>query len=175
MHFKLEVAERDLPVRVYGSVDSDTENILDRLERRRDFKFSKERSLLLQSSLKTGIRNLLGGRGNLSIVVSVEFLPKDLLGWFDLGDIFSDAGSNQSILKPAIGSLNLSFRLRGEGVSHFDVAILQDLFPLGRSFIGQKMVCSPEGIPSLDEPKDGMAIDIIGVREAVVKGHGLKS
>jgi len=61
MEFKLEVAERDPPVRVYGSVDSETENILHRLEGRQDFKFSKERPLLLQSSLKTEVRNLLGG------------------------------------------------------------------------------------------------------------------
>ncbi len=94
MELKLERANGELSVGVCGSVKSEAENIFGGLEGRRDFEFSKQRALLLQSSLKTKIRDLLGGRVNLAVVVSVDFLAKDLLGRLDGGDIFSDASSN---------------------------------------------------------------------------------
>jgi len=39
---------------------------------------------------------------NLSVVISVDFLPKDLLSGFDVGDIFSDTDSDQPVLELAI-------------------------------------------------------------------------
>jgi len=111
---------------------------------------------------------------DLTVIIAVDFLSKDVLGWLDSGNVFSDAGSDKVVLKPTVGPLNLAFGLRREGISDFHIAILQDLFPLGRSFIGQKMVCSPEGIPSLDKPKDGMAIDIISERRTVAKDNNLE-
>ena len=61
---------------------------------------SRKRDRLSKGSLKTKIGNVLGSRVNLSVVISVDFLSKDLLGGFDVGDIFSDTGSNQMVLEP---------------------------------------------------------------------------
>ena len=45
--FELERANRDLSIRVYGSIHSETEDIFHGLERRSNFEFSKERPPLL--------------------------------------------------------------------------------------------------------------------------------
>ncbi len=45
--FELQRAHRDLPIRINDSIHSEAEDILGRLERGRDFEFSKERPLLL--------------------------------------------------------------------------------------------------------------------------------
>jgi len=108
------------------------------------------------------------------VIVSVDFLIKNPLSGFDVADILSDTGSDESVLEPSIGSFDFTFGLRGKGIGNFNVTVLEDLFPLGISLIGQQMVFSPEGIPSLDEPKNGMGIDVIGVRESVAKDHGLQ-
>ncbi len=47
MDFELESVERDLPIGVYNSIHSKAEDIFRGLEGERDFKFSKEGSLLL--------------------------------------------------------------------------------------------------------------------------------
>ena len=112
---------------------------------------------------------------HLAVVISVEFLSEDLLGGFDLSDILSDTGSNQMVLEPAVGSFHLSFGLRGEGIGDFDIAILKDLFPLRRGLVGQEVVFSPMGVPSLDKSEDGMGVHIVGVRESIAKDNGLKS
>jgi hypothetical protein len=131
--------------------------------------------LLFQSSLKTEIRDLLGSGVNLSVVISMDFLAKDLLGGFDVGDIFSDADSDQAVLEPAIGAFHFPFRLWRQGIGDFDITIIQDLLPLRGGLIGQEEVLSPEGVPPLNKSKDGMGVDIIGVRESVSKDDGLKS
>ena len=46
MDFELEVMDRDLSIRVYSSIHSETEDILGGLEGGSDFEFSKERLLL---------------------------------------------------------------------------------------------------------------------------------
>ena len=112
---------------------------------------------------------------NLTVVILVEFLSEDLLGRFNLSDIFSDTGSNQMVLEPAVGSFHLSFGLGGEGIGDFHIAILKDLFPLRRGLIGQEVVISPERIPSLDKSKDGVRVHIVGIRESVAEDNGLES
>jgi hypothetical protein len=145
------------------------------LEGRGSFEFSKERTLLLQRFLKTKIRDFLSGGVKLAVVVSVDFLTKDLLGGFDGGDIFSDTSSNQMVLEPTIRSFDLSFRLRRKGISDFYIAVFQNLFPLRGDLIGLKIVLPPEGIPSLDKSEDGMGIYVVTVRESVPKDDGLES
>jgi len=124
--------------------------------------------------LKTKIRDFLGSGVNLSVVISMDFLPKDLLGRVDVGDIFSDTDSDQAVLEPAIGTFHFPFGLRRQGIGDFDITIIQDLLPLRSSLIGQEVVLSPEGVPPLNKSKDGMGVDIIGVGESVSKDDGLK-
>jgi hypothetical protein len=111
---------------------------------------------------------------NLAVVISVDFLSQDLLGWFDVGDIFSDTGSNQMVLEPTIRSFDLAFGLGRKSMRDFDIALLQDLFPLRGGLIGQKVVFSPDGVSSLDKPEDGMRIDRVGKRKAIAKDDGLE-
>ena len=104
----------------------------------------------------------------------MDFLPQDLLGRFDVGDIFSDTGSNQMVLKPAIGSFDFASGLRGKGMDDLDVALLQHLFPLRSGLIGLKVVLIPKRISSPDKAKDRVGIDIIGEGEAIAKDDGLE-
>jgi hypothetical protein len=67
---------------------------------------------------------------NLAVVVSVDFLFKNLLGGVKFGDIFSDTGSNQSVLEPTIGSFDLTFGLGRKGISDLHSAVIENLFPL---------------------------------------------
>jgi hypothetical protein len=108
------------------------------------------------------------------VIISVEFMVKNPLSLFNFGDLFSDTGSNESILKPSVGSFHFALGLRRKGIGDFDITILENLFPLRGSFIGKQMVFSPEGVPSLDESKDAMGVHIIGVRESMVEDHRLE-
>jgi len=125
--------------------------------------------------LETEIGDFLSGRVDLAVVVSMDFLAKNVLGRFNIGDIFSDTGSNQMVLEPTVRPFDLAFSLGRKSVSDFDVAVLQDLFPLRGGLIGQKVVFSPDGVSSLDKSEDGMRIDIVGEREAIAKDDGLES
>jgi hypothetical protein len=124
--------------------------------------------------LKSKVRNFLGGGVNLAVVISVEFLVKDPLGLLNLGDIFSDTGSDEVVLEPTIRPFNFTSGLRGKGMSNLHIAVLQDLFPLRGGLIGQKVVLIPEGVPSPDKSEDRMGIDIVGVRKAISEDDGLE-
>jgi hypothetical protein len=124
--------------------------------------------------LKTKIRNLLGGGVNLSAVVPMDFLSKDLVGRFDVGDIFSDTGPDQPVLEPAIRAFHFPFGLWRESIGDFHIAILKDLLPLRRSLIGQEVVLSPEGVPPLDKSEDGMGVYIVAIREPVFQDDALE-
>ena len=121
--FELQRADRDLPIRVYDSIHSEAEDILRGLERGRDFELSKERLPFLQGSLKTQIGDLLSGRVNLAVVITVDLLSEDLLSRFDVGDIFPDTGSNQMVLEPTVRSFDLAFGLGRKGMGDFDIAV----------------------------------------------------
>jgi hypothetical protein len=124
--------------------------------------------------LKTEIRNLLSSGVNLSIVISVDFLPKDLLSRFDIGNIFSDTNSNQPVLKPTVRALHFSFGLRRQGIGDFHITIIEDLFPLRGGLISQEVVFSPIGVPPLDKSEDGMGVYIVTVRESVFQDDRLE-
>jgi hypothetical protein len=124
--------------------------------------------------LKTKIRDFLGGGVKLLVIISVEFKIKNPLGLFDLFDVFSDTGADESVLEPAIGSFDFASGLRREGVNDLDIAILKDLFPLRGGLISQEVVFIPEGVSSPDKSKDGVRIDIIGVRESISEDDGLE-
>ena len=113
-----------MSIGVYGSIHSEAEDIFHGLEGGSDFEFSKERLFVLQSSLKTKIGNLLSGGVNLTVVISVDLLSKDLLGRSDVSDIFSDTGSNQVVLEPTIRSFDLALGLGRKSMGDFDIAVL---------------------------------------------------
>jgi hypothetical protein len=96
------------------------------------------------------------------------------LGRVDLGDVFSDTSTDQSILEPSIRAFDFSFGLRRKSISNFYITILQNLFPLRGGFIGQEVVFSPDRIPPLDKSKDRMRIDVIRVRQPILKDDGLE-
>jgi len=92
----------------------------------------------------------------------------------DLGDIFSDTSTDEVVLEPAVGSFDLTSGLGGEGMDDLDIAVLENLFPLGGGFIGQEVVLIPEGVSSSDKSEDVVRIDIIGEREPEAEDNGLE-
>jgi len=111
---------------------------------------------------------------NLLVVIAMDFLSEDLLGGFDIGDIFSDTGSDQPVLEPPVGAFHFAFGLRRQGIGNFHITILQNLFPLRGGFISKEVVFSPEGVSSLNESKDRVGVDVVGVRESVLKDDALE-
>ncbi len=49
---------------------------------------------------------------NLAVVISMEFLVKELLGVLDFGHVFADTGSDQPILEPTVRSFDFTSGLR---------------------------------------------------------------
>jgi len=111
---------------------------------------------------------------DLLVIISVEFMVKNPLGLFDLGEILSDTGSDEVVLEPAIRSFNLTSGLGRKGVNDLYIAVLENLFPLRGGFIGEEVVLIPEGVSSSDKSKDGVRIDIVGIRESISEDDGLK-
>jgi hypothetical protein len=124
--------------------------------------------------LETGIGDFLGSGMDLAVVISKEFLVEKPLGLLDLGHLFSDTGSDQAVLKPAIRPFNFSPGLRRKRVDHLHVAIFQNLFPLGSGLIGQEVMLIPEGVSASDKAEDGVGIDVIGIRESISEENGLQ-
>ncbi len=171
---QLEVVDGDSSIRVDGSVHSKAEDIFHRLIRGFDLKCSEERGFFFESFLEPEIGDFLSGGVDLLVVISVEFVVKNPFGLFDFGDILSDTGSDESVLEPTIRSFNLAPGLGRKGVNDLHIAILQDLLPLRDSLICEKVVFIPEGVSSPDEAKDGMRIDIVGVRESITEDDRLE-
>jgi len=59
-------------------------------------------------------------------------------------------------------------------VNDLDVAILQDLFPLRGSLIGEEVMFIPEGVSCSDKSEDRVRIDVVGVRKPISKDDGLE-
>jgi hypothetical protein len=169
-----EIVDGDSSIRVDGSVHSEAEDIFHRLIRVFDLKSSEERPLFFESFLEPEVRDFLCSGMDLLVIISVEFMVENPLGLFDFVDILPDTGSDQSILEPAIGSLNFTSGLGRKGMNHLYIAILENLLPLRGGLIGQKVVFSPEGVPSLHEAKDTVGVHIVGVREPMVEDHCLE-
>ena len=108
------------------------------------------------------------------MVISSEFLVENPLSLLDLGNIFSDTGSNEVVLEPAVRSLDLASGLRGEGMDDLYIAVLENPFPLRDGLIGQKVVFIPEGVSSPDKSEDQVRIDIIGVRKSISEDDRLE-
>jgi hypothetical protein len=174
VQLQLEVVDRDSSVRINGSVHSEAKDIFHGLIRGVDCEFSEERLILFYGFLESPIGDFLGGGVKLLMVVSIEFMIKNPLSLFDLFDIFSDTGADESVLEPTIGSFDFASGLGRKGVNNLHVAILQDLFPLRGGFIGEAVVFIPEGVSSPDKSKDGVRIDIVGVGESIAKDDRLQ-
>ena len=165
VYLQWEVVDGDSSVRVNGSVHSKAEDIFHRLIRGFDLKCSEERTFFFESILEPEIRDFLGGGMDLLVVISVEFVVKNPLGLFDFADIFSDTGSDEVVLEPAIRSFNLASGLGRKGVNDLYIAVLENLFPLRGGFICEEVVLIPEGVSSSDKSEDRVGIDIIGERK----------
>jgi hypothetical protein len=124
--------------------------------------------------LESQIGDFLGRGVKLLVVISVEFKIKNPLGLFDLFDVFSDTGADESVLEPTIRSFDFALGLRGKGIGDLHITILKDLFPLRGGLIGEEVVFIPEGVSSPDKSEDGVRIDIVGVRKPISKNDGLE-
>ena len=124
--------------------------------------------------MESPIGDFLGRGVKLLVVISVEFKIKNPLSLFDLFDVFSDTGADESVLEPTIGSFHFALGLRRKGIGDLHIAILKDLLPLRGGLIGEEMVFIPEGVSSPDKSEDRVRIDIVGVRKPISKDDGLE-
>ena len=143
---QLEVVDGDSSIRINGSVHSKAEDIFYRLIRRFDLKCSEEGLFFFESFLKPQVGDFLGGRVDLAVVISVKFMVKNPLSLFDLFDVFSDTGTDEPVLEPAIRSFHLALGLGRKGVNDLDIAVLEDLFPLGGCLICEEVVFVPKSL-----------------------------
>jgi hypothetical protein len=124
--------------------------------------------------LESQIGDFLGGGVDLLMVISVEFMIKNVLGLFDFFNLFSDTSADESVLEPTIGSFHFALGLRRKGIGDLHIAILKDLLPLRGGFIGEEVVFIPEGVSSPDKSKDRVRVDIIGVRKSIPEDDSLQ-
>jgi len=164
---KLQVMEGDFSIRVNYPLGHQKEDIFSRLEWRRNHELSKERPLFLLGSLEPQGRDLSCGTMDLVVVIAVNFETEDFPCFSDGLDVFSGPGSHESILEPAIRPFDFAFSLRRECIARLDVTVTQDAFPLRVYIIGNQMMFSPDGVPSLDEPENGVTVGVIGIGSAI--------
>jgi len=99
---------------------------------------------------------------DLTVVISAYFFHEDPSGLIDSVHIVSGATPYDSVLKPAIRSLNLAPGLRGEGIDDLHLALIEHLFPLRVSLIGDFVMFPPEAISALYKSEYGVAVHIVG-------------
>jgi len=101
----MEVVKGYSSVGINSSLCSQAEDILYRLKRWSHLKLPKQRYLLFPCALKPEVENLLGGRMDLTVIVSSNFMGKHPVGLPDIGHILPHTGLYEPVLKPAIGPL----------------------------------------------------------------------
>jgi hypothetical protein len=111
---------------------------------------------------------------HLMVVIAVDFASEDLAGLVDELDVFPGAGSDESILEPAIRPFDLAFGLRREGITGVDPTVLEDPFPLRVDFVGDEIVFPPEGIAALDKAENGVRIGVVGIRDSIAEDDALQ-
>ncbi len=111
---------------------------------------------------------------DLFVIVPVDFVVKHSLCLSDVGHILPHTGSYHSILEPAIWPFHFTPGLGGEGISDLDLTVIHHLFPLGIGFIGEGVVFPPQGVSALDEPKDGVGVDGVEKRRAMLQHYRLQ-
>lgn len=172
-HAELQGVERDSAIGIRRALDADAEEVLGRLEGRRQRERPEERWLGLQRLLEAEGRDLARGRVDPAVVVVVDFRGQELVGLSEGRDIFPDTGPDEVILQPAVGPFDLPLGLRGEGVEGLDAALQEHLLPLGIDLIGEPVVADMELVPAPDEAEDRMAVDVVRIRIAVAQDEPL--
>ena len=61
---------------------------------------------------------------NLTVVIAIKLLVKDLLSVLDFGHIFADTGSDQAVLEPPIRSFDFAFGLGRKSMGDVNVTVL---------------------------------------------------
>ncbi len=110
---------------------------------------------------------------DLTVVIPVELPVEKSLGLSYVRNIFPDARSDNSVLKPLIGPLDLTLGLWRQRIDYPDVTVIKDLLSLGISLIGKFVMLSPERVPSLDKPEYGMGIHIVRKGQPMLEDHCL--
>ena len=175
MDFEQEVIERDPPIGVDASGDSETEDVFGGLEGWFHRELSEEGFFLIESSLESEVRDFQCGTVDLFVVIPVDFVIENSLGGSDVGDLFSHTGSHEPVLKPAVGAFDFPLRLGRECIGDPHIAVIQDLFPLGIDVVSEEVMRAPDGISPLDKSEDGVGVHIVGERKAIGEERGFQS
>jgi len=70
---------------------------------------AKEGSLFAQGFLEAKIRDLQRGRVDLPVIVALDFVMQNGTSLPNVRDVVSDAGPDESVLKPLVRALDLAF------------------------------------------------------------------
>ena len=161
-----QVPDLHRSVCIYDSLHPEAEDVLRREEGRRDHELAEQAPLFFLGSMEADGRDLSGGAVDLPVIISILLSLENLPALIDRSDILSGAGSDEPILQPSIGPLDLAFRLRRERMPGLDSELSNDLFPLGVDLVGQEVVGSPVGVPPLDEAEDGVGVGVEAERDS---------
>jgi hypothetical protein len=82
----------------------------------RQSKGAEEADAGFSSMIKPQAGDLAGDGVDLVVVVAVDFIAQDAADFFQVGKLFQGAGTDNTILEPAIGAFDLALGLRGEGI-----------------------------------------------------------
>ena len=66
--------------------------------------------------LETQAGDLAGGGVDLVVIVTVDFVSQNAADIIQGGEVLQGTGADDAILEPAVRTLDLAFRLRGEGI-----------------------------------------------------------
>lgn len=166
MNAEAQIVEGDSAIGIDGPLEAVAENIVECLVGLWNDKGPEETSLLLSGFFETQRRDLSGRRVNSLVPVLIDFPIQNFPSLLDRPDSVPHARSDQMILKPAIGPFDLSLGCRTQSIDDFDAQIPQDCFPLNDRILFFGLGLLPDGVPSFDEPKDRMVVDVVLQRTA---------
>jgi len=171
---QFNAVDRDFPVGIGRSLFFNAEDILRGFKGDGHLERTEEMAPLSDGSLKPDYRYLSCGTVDLMLVVAVDFVVQHVPRPVDGSDAFPGTGPHYPVLEPPVRPLDLPFCLGRQRVGYLHPAFFHDPLPLRIRFVGLQIVLLPDGISSLNEPEDRMAVHVVGKRDAVRKPYRLK-
>jgi len=98
---------------------------------------------------------------DLKVVVTMNLFAEHGTDLLNRRELFNSRRADDAILKPTIGTLDLTLGLGREGMNDIHVEALEELFPVGFRLIGPEVELFPKAIPVLDKSKNPERVHII--------------
>ena len=95
------------------------------------------------------------------VIVAVYFLLQDKTNVFNGRDVFQSTSTNDAVLQPAVGPLDLSFGLGRKSMGNIYTQDTHHLAPLGVDIVGLKDMLAPEAVSTLNEAEDPQGVYVV--------------